>query len=216
MASKSTRFFRHLLVALSVAGGIAEAAVIGPVAVSSPQGSRSGFPLTEIIDQSGLSANYVSGVTDFNTFTAATTNPGGISQSGFTAAETSGPQQFTFDLGDFYLIDSIAIWNSGSAGSVISFEVQADSDANYGNGTTVSVLSPTALDTGFLVAQVFTFAPVSTRYVHVNGLASQQPPDFYGLGEVIFNGVPVPEPTTLGATGFGLLALLHGYRRTRN
>ena len=62
--------------------------MIDPTAVSSPSGDFGGaFALVNMINQSGLSATYISGVTDFATFTATTTHnsPAGGTNSGFTA-----------------------------------------------------------------------------------------------------------------------------------
>ena len=143
---------------MAVASGASAAATIGAVSISSPQGDLGGiFSLANIIDQSSLSATYVSGVTDFGTFTASTTG-GGLAGAGYTGTSSSGPQQFTFDLGSLFSIDAISIWNSGSAGSITRFELYADNDNNFANGTSALILGPSALAFGPTNPDIFRFA----------------------------------------------------------
>ena len=175
--------------------------LIGATGISSPQGSFPGSPLEDIINQSGLTNTYQSGVTVFDGFVASTLHTG-VAESGFTNTNDNGPQQFIFDLGEVLSIDAIGIWNSGSAGSIISFELLADDDDDFSNGTVTQLLGPTNLDINGAIGQAFEFGPVSTRYVVINGLDTTQPPDFYGLGEVVFRtSVAIPEP------GLSLIAL---------
>lgn len=208
---------RTTIAALALAMGVGNATagvVIGATAISSPQGTNGGFPLTNIINQSSLSAAYVSGVTDFASYTATTTS-GQITGSGFTNTSSTGPQQFTFDLGALFNIDGIAIWNTNSVGAVSEFDVYADNDDNFSNGVGTQILGASLLDFSES-ANVFLFAGAQTRYIHVQGLASLAPPDFYGLNEVVFSSTPsaVPEPATLALTGLAL-AVMAGLRLRR-
>ena len=163
---------------LLVGAASAQAAfVTGAVSISSPQGAHPNHDLFNIINQSGLSATYTSGVTDFDVF-AATTTGSGLSGSGFTNTSSRGPQQFTFDLGALYTIDAIALWNSGSSGSITRFEVYSDTDADFGNGTSGLLLAPAALSTSTAPAQVFGFTATDTQFVHINALVTTEPPDY--------------------------------------
>jgi len=213
------RRFQKLAVCLAIVALAATpsqaSVIISATGVSSPQGDFGGAQaLVNIINQSGLSAGYTSGVTNFGTYTAATTHAA-LAGTGFTNAETNGPQQFTFDLGAVTLIDALAIWNTDSVGRVTSFRVFADNDGIFGNGVGALLVGPTALG-GFGPAQVFAFGPVSTRFIHIEGLSSLAPPDFYGLGEVVFRAAAaVPEPGTLVTCAAALLVGVGFARRRR-
>jgi hypothetical protein len=173
------RFLLPALLALGFAGPSRAAVVIlQPIAISSPQGSAaSPFELEGIIDQSGLSSPYTSGVTDFDTYTASTTHNSAIdSNSGFIGTPAQAfPEQITFDLGSVQTIESIAFWASvGSSGSVTQFRLFQDDDSDLSNGMgsqmrpTVFALANT--DAGFpavRIAQVFAIPETTTRYVHM-------------------------------------------------
>ena len=71
-------------------------------AITRPQGDLGGsYDLNNIIDQSGFSAGYKSGVTDFAAFTSTDTKTCDFG-NGFAAEESHGPQQFTFDPGEVF------------------------------------------------------------------------------------------------------------------
>lgn len=197
-----------LLLALPAAG--LAGVIVGASGVSSPQGSLLGAPLSNIINQSGLSATYTSGVTDFATFTASTTAAGLIG-AGFTGTNSVGPQTFTFDLGAVLSIGGIAVWNSSSVGRITDFELYADTDGDATNGGLTALLPNTALGNGGGLSYVFSFGPTSTQFVHFVGTGSVAPPNFFGLAEVAFDQVRdggVPEPGTLVMLSAGAIALL--------
>lgn len=185
-------------------------AITGADAVTSPQGDFAGsYALVNIINQSGLSANYISGVTDFSSFAATTTHDsGGVgTNSGFVLA-FGPPQQFIFDLGSVKTIDGLAFWSTSNPGSVTQFQLFTDNDDDYANGTTgqiggtfdaVRIGEPTP-------AQVFSFAPVSTRYVDLNVLDNAGGMGYEsGIGEIAFSDpASSPEPASLILVGCAL------------
>lgn len=169
------------------------------VSISSPFGELDQAPLVGIINQSGLSSTYESGVTDIESFASSSTHYPFLGTShGLTGQSTDGPQHFTFDLGQEVPLSSIAIWNTYSAGAITSFELYADNDDDLYNGTQELLMGPTPLvllhgtDIEPIEAELFSFETTMTRYMHLNGLTTLNPPDFYTLAEVVFGVVPSP------------------------
>lgn len=194
--------------------------IIDPVSVSSPQGDYSGdYALANIINQSGLSAGYTSGVTDFATYVASVTHDGtGTGTSGFTNNDNAPPAQFSFDLGASMQIDALAFWNTATTGSVTSFNLYADTDQDFGNGTgaLLGTFNPTAGGTQPSSGQVFTFNSVNTRYMHIEALSlSIEGPLNAGIGEVAFRSSAVPIPAAVWLFGSGLLGLSAIARRKK-
>ncbi len=185
--------------------------------VSNPSGGLSSHPLDDIINQSGLSSSYIKGSTDFTSFVTSTTSTG-LSDSGFTRNLSNGPEAFTFGFDDLVTLDAIAIWNTTSVGAIDSFALYSDTDMHYGNGTLHELLPATNLLTSNsepVSAQVFSFSPVTTHYIHVVGLSTLSAPDYYGLSEVAFSQIssPVPEPSSLGLMLAGLGLMTFQYKR---
>ena len=191
----------------------AEAGTIVGGSISSSQGSFTSpcCILDNMVNQSGLSSNYVSGVTDFDGFVAsATHNSVG---SGFNAGFANGgglPLQFTFDLGQVLSIDRIAFWATDYFASVRSFELFSDTDEDFSNGLSslLGTFNPLANGSSITPAQIFSFTPTSSQYFHVNVLAPNA--SFPGIGEVAFRSVgaeEVPTPALLpGLIGMGVAA----------
>ncbi len=197
-----------------VLGSTANAStIIGINAISSPQGDfGSPFALVNAINQSGLSAGYTSGVTDFASYTAGATHssPGSIN-SGFTNTR-SLPQIFSLDIGSMQTIDGFAIWANENPGSLTSFNLWADTDNNFGNGVG-SLLGSFNVSGSSTIssADVGSFLAVSTQYLHIDATA---PSDLIvGIGEFALRSAAaaVPEPTSLALLTIGLLGL--GFKR---
>lgn len=113
--------------------------------------------MSNVINQSGLSAACTSGVTDFATFTATTTSAGLGGTVSFTDTENNGPRTFTFNLGSILSIGGIAIWNATSSGRITEFHLLADTDGDASNGGTTSLLPTSALGNGGGLAYVFSY-----------------------------------------------------------
>lgn len=211
------------LAAVLVSTALSVAAQAGPIfgsaSVISPEGDFGGpFALVNTIDQSGLSAGYTSGLTDFDSYVAATTHDGGGSlNSGFTGS-VAPPGQYSFDLGAVRSVDALAFWEVQNSGSVHSFNLYADTDQNFGNGVGALIGSFTATGGGFggpaiSSAQVFNFGAVSTQFLHIDVLTMQGGTQLVpGIGEVAFRG-NVPEPGTIALLGLGLAGLAASRRR---
>jgi hypothetical protein len=85
--------------------------ILAPVAGTTTMGEI--FPLLHAFDQTGLSATYISGVTDFATFTASTTHDSQVDND-WVSSTTVG--SVTFDLGTVQTVDGLAFWNFGGLG----------------------------------------------------------------------------------------------------
>lgn len=193
------------LFACLFAGSVNAVPIHQAVSVSASEGDFGGaFSLVNMINQSGLSAGYTSGVSNFATFAGGTTHDGGGAiNSGFSV----GPfGQFSYDLGSALSLDGIAFWETQNSGSVLGFNLYADTNQNFGDGvgSLLGSFVATAGGTAISSAQTFGFSAVSTQFLHIDILTTDggsQP----GIGEIAFRGTStVPEPTSLALLCLGL------------
>ena len=200
--------------AVATAFGAAQATagvMIDPVSATTNMGES--FPLVHAIDQSGLTANYVSGVTNFDTFVAATTHD---SQPGNDFVAVNGTGSIVFNLGSVLGIDEASVWNFGGRAGFISFGIKDITLEWSADNITYKPIGAFTLPQGVTgvntPAVVLAFgAAVNAQYIRTNVLSN------YGsgsaLGEIAFSQVQVPEPTSLALLAIGLAAL--GIRRRR-
>lgn len=92
-----------LLVASAQAG-----VIIQPVGVSTT--ANEFFSIENTIDQSGMTAGYVSGVTDFSTYLTATGH--GNSAADLWQSNLTFPKLVSFDLGASIPIGGFALWGT--------------------------------------------------------------------------------------------------------
>lgn len=223
-------------VVVGLAASVQAGPILGAISVSSSSGDTGGTEaLVNMINQSGLDATFVSGVTDFDTFTTSTTHSSGAGTFGSAAGGTNSVI-LTFDLGAAFAIDAMALWQNitipsppcprgqlcddGLSGSPITqFDMFADGDNDFSNGTTtvVPIVSPTVVDP-LAGAQIFAFGPLTTQFIHlrVGSFFGWQAVPNRSLSEVAWRQVDsVPEPATLLLFGMGLTAAgLSRFRRT--
>lgn len=194
-------------VAMMAAGG-AQAAIVGAVGGTINAGGPGFGTLTETFNQSGLSAGYVSGVTDFDTYVPGTSHTLIFSGFEWFSEDPSSAANVTYDLGSVLTINKMALWNEEVAGiGLLSLLVSSD---NVNFASLASGLTPTnnPLNSDYF-ADIFTFAATSFRYIQLDMTGCPQPDGGFNscaIGEVAFNSVaevPVPAslPLLIGALG---------------
>lgn len=214
---------KKLLAAAILSGGVLAgtahaAAIISATGATINSGGPGFGSITDTINQSGLSATYTSGVTDFATYLASnplhTSTFGGFewfSNQGSTSASV------TYDLGSVKVIDALALWNEESSGIGLLDLLTSTDGVNF--SPLVSGLVPTdhaTLDS--YPADVFAFGSVSAQYVRFDMSRCPQPNigsfAACAIGEVAFRegNLAVPTPGGLALLGLGLAALA-GVRR---
>ena len=185
------------------------------VSVSTPGGDDPfGLGSDHLIDQSGLSANYISGVTDFSSFTATTTATVNSPWSEATAlgGAAGATPDFIFDLGSVISIDGVALWNQLGGGSVLTYDIFGSVDgvgySFFGSGS--------ALDGGVDVpAYTSSWTAASAQYVKLSVTSNNGSPSATRFNEIAFSQT-VPIPSTLFLLGLGLLGLRVSRQRPSN
>ena len=228
---KLTRALGTLLLLCGVAATPSTAsagAILNPGAVAQVSIGEFGpdYAVSNLLNQSGLSAAYVSGVTDFSSFVASTTHTADDTQ-GWLSAGPTVPATIDFDLGAEYLLNRLAWWNHavGSTANVESFRLFAMTDATFTTGSQVggTFTNPQGDSSLPYPATVFDIPDVTTRYLRlrIDG--------YYGndccvaIGELAFetpaavvvDPATVPEPSSLILFGSGILAAGIVRRRRR-
>lgn len=170
--------------------------------VNSVSQYSSTVPIENTINQTGLSANYVNGVTDFDSFVSTTTHT--IVADGFEwfAADGTYSEVIDYDLGVLFNVDKIAIWNEESWGTD-SVNIFASTDSTFTSSTSLGSFSLT--DNPFeapYLADVLTFSPVFAQFFRIEVFGSIG--DAVSLGEVAFStstvsAVPIPAAAFLFA-----------------
>jgi hypothetical protein len=205
IATFSTLFLEAKAASVSV--------IVSPVSATASSTTSSSFGIGNTINQSGLSAGFISSVTDFDTYIAGNPTHTIIASSyeWFGAAGTNSGV-VDYDLGVSYPIDAFALWNEESSGIGL-FNLLASTDGTT-YSTILSAISPSdntlAADYG---ASVFGFSTTNARYFRLNLSGCPQPnPGSYqscAIGEVALRSprgippVPGPLPVLGAAIGFG-------------
>lgn len=215
MFSAFGRVAMPAVISLGLAGmssQVMAAPIIGAVGVSTDMGTAGGStPLPRVIDQSGLSQTYTSGVTDFATYVASTTHVGiNNGTASWFSALNHKTGNVVFDLGVETTIDAFALWNlhRSNNNSIQAFKLYDESNNLLGTYSAVRGPGPTS---DIITAQVFDFSAITTRYVTLE-VDSNWGGALSGFGEAAFRGV-TPEPSALALLGLSGLGLLVSRRR---
>ena len=186
--------------------------------VSNTMGEFAPGDLAHVIDQSGLSIGFVSGVTAFDPYIAS--NPiHTLIYSGFewfsSPNVTSGT--LIFDLGASYALPKLALWDEEFSG-IESMTVSVSDSLVF--GAAVGTFNPFNNPQGAnYPAEVFNLGGAVGRYVKLD-LRCPQPNFLYNgcsMGEIAFaTDVPgIPEPGTYGLMSLGLGVLAWASRTAR-
>ena len=207
---------------LGILAPVARAGVIlQPASASTNMGGS--FPPGNTRNQSGLSAGYTSGVTDFDAYLASNpTHNSLLFANNWISAEGSTSGNFDFALGGTFTLESFALWNLGDGlgDNVRGFELLADDDAAFTSPTSLGTFTAAHNKgpTNATSAEVFTFSPTSAAFVRMVITSNWGGTTFTNFGEAAFevqtSPTAVPEPASLALLGAGGLGLL-GYARRR-
>ena len=184
-----------LVGAQSVNAGVIRGAV---GVLSNSMGTGDGS-IANTFNQTGLSAAYVSGVTDYDTYVA--THPTNNSANAWASPRGPALGFIDYDLGAVFNLTSFALWTQNNINGIRDFEILVDGILA---GSFVAAQEAAAN----IAVQKFDFAALSGQVVRLNVLS------IYGglnvnIGEVAFESdvAAVPMPAPLALVGLGILGL---------
>jgi hypothetical protein len=199
---------RHWLIAMAVlpVGGIGGAfagAILSPTAVVGDTLGTGAGKVGHLIDQSGLSAPFISGATDFDTYVATNPTHAGLTgANGWASANNDTSGYLEFDLGSVYAITAFAMWTQNNPSAIDSFSLSTAMDSAFTTGV-ANLGSFTGTKT--LTVQTFDVSAVGEFVrLQVNSTFGGTNVD---IGEVAFDVATVPEPATFAIVGMGLAAI---------
>jgi hypothetical protein len=199
-----------LISAASQAGTVLSATGV----VDNSMGTLSGYSEAQMLNQSGLSRNYIRGATDFGTFLASgVTHAVGDHHSWLSNRDRSG--SLVFDLGATYNVSQFVMWNgaNGIDASVNGFSLSTSMSSDFATSAFAGAYVGQMANYG---ANVYDMTDSTARYVRMTINGNFGNFCCTAIGDIAFDVNPaaeVPEPASLALLGMGLLGL--GFSRKR-
>ena len=200
------------LIVFSLSNVVMAGVIIGPVSATSNRGAVTNTP-ENAINQSGLTANYVSGVTDFDSFAA--TSSFGLGPT-FLAAGTAPGTTLDMDLGGVFTIDGIGYWGTFTNGSVTNYNLTTSLNSDFSDSTDLGDFTASAFTFN---KQVGSFAPTDAQFVRLTVNSAFNNSFGATFGEVAFRGesaAAVPEPSSLALMALGTAGIAVWRRRKQS
>lgn len=192
--------------------GVINGAIAGPILGAVGATINSGGPgfgsINDTFNQNGLSVNYTSGVTDFDSYIGSSISHT-LTFSGFEwfSNQGSSSASVTYDLGSMQQIDALALWNEESSGIGLLDLFYSSDGVNFSDLST-GLLPTDNLNSGDYLAEVFTFSATNLQYIRFDMSDCPQEPSGFtscAIGEVAFRAAEVPEPSSLALFGLGVI-----------
>ena len=185
--------------------------LVSPSLAYSPSGYQDNSTrYSRTIDQSGLSSNYVDGVTDSTDFlNLSPTHANYVSGAAWVAPLSggAGTAMVSFMFSSAVTINQVIVWNAGTGYAITGFDFYTTTDGN--NFTYKDSFSLAADDS----AQVCAFSAVEVLgfQFQTTGVYSSR----IGIGEVVAVTVPEPAQWNLMILGLSFFALCRLGRSAR-
>lgn len=198
--------------------------LVQPISATTNMGAFPGSSASNTINQSGLSAGYLSAVTEFNSYIASNPTHDSVTNSNiWVSSSGSTVGNFDFALGTTYTIGSFVLWNQGGNenNNIVGFTLLAANNSAFTGATTLGsfTANPNTGQQSAVLPQVFTFTPRQASFVRMQITSNNGSASFTVFGEAAFHDVVIPEPSSFALVGlcvFGAGLAAYRKRRTGN
>jgi hypothetical protein len=206
------KFLKGLLASfILVVSGFASAGLILEAdSASAPTSNGTALPIN-LINQSGLSATYTSGVTDFNTFMSSTTHDSDCGDNCWAnVPNVIFPINLDFSLGGVFNIEGLGLWNYSDTLGLNQFELFAANDSSFTGAISLGVFNANVEPSPSSASgQIFSFASTQASHVRIKINSNYGSTSQVAIGEIVFEQSvnEVPEPSTLAVFTLALMGL---------